>query len=182
MSIMKNSLLAIAMLIIGTSSANAGLMGSGVTANYHYATYGSILHTEISTVAAGNEWVNPTGFPGDWDAFDYIDIGDDYIHFDYKDDACCRWVNTSYNGFEFIFDSGVLADLSAVSFSANTDDYVDSMLSWVDDTLFVNWQGGNITGVDSVHINLTFASIPAPASALLLGLGLVGLSLRRRNK
>jgi len=164
-----------------SSICHAGLMGSEVTANYHFTEFGDIIGTGTATVTGAYEFTDPTGFPGDWNAFDFIDIGEDYILFDFRSDACCEWNGTAYNGFEFIFDPGVLADLSDATFSPNANAYVGSMISFAGDTLYINWGGGDILGVDSVQVDLAFATVPVPASVFLLGLGLAGLGLARRR-
>jgi len=170
--------------ILFSNISYAGLMGSDVTANYHFGNFGTIFGTGTATVSDTDEWTSPTRFPGSSDSFDFIDIGDDYILFDFQAGLCCQWNPAPYNGFEFIFDSGVLSDLVSTSFSANSDGYVDSMISFVGDTLLVNWGGGNIAGVDSVQIDLSFesVSVPEPSSIFLLGLGLFSLSIFRKTK
>ena len=101
----------------------------------------------------------------------------------FADDACCSWTGTgTYNGWTFEFDSGVLSGLVGASFSANGFGYVDSMLSWVDDTLFVNWRDGGITGNPGVSINLAYVAVPEPGTLALLGIGLFGMGLSRRRK
>jgi hypothetical protein len=159
------------------------LLGSGVTANYYFPNLATLLNGDTRVVGAGVEWTDPTGYPGDFEAFDSIDIGDTSIFFDYRSDACCQWTSADFNGFEFIFDAGRFDDLTSVAFAPNSNGYVDSMLSVVDDTLFVDWQGGDISGVESVEISFSFDSeaVPAPATVSLLALGLLGLARRRRD-
>lgn len=170
-------------LMMASTLCHAGLMGSNVTANYYFPDFSSRIGMGTATVTAGYEWVNPTGFPGDFEAFDFIDIGDDFILFDFQYDACCQWSDGLYNGFELIFDPGVLADLTAVSFAPNSDGYVDSMFSVVADTLFIDWRGGAISGVETVQVQLSFAGspVPVPGTVLLFGASLAGLVLARRR-
>lgn len=167
-----------------SSTTLAGLIGSGVEANYHFVDFGDVIGSDTTTVTAGVEWTNPVPFPGDSPrVFESIDIANDYILFDFIASACCEWTDRNYNGFEFVFDLGTFDNLTAVSFSANNDDYIDTMLSWSGDTLFINWGGGNITNVDSVQVNLGFVddkvSVPGPSSIALLVIGLLGLAVRR---
>lgn len=55
------------------------------------------------------------------------------------------------------------------------------MISFSGDTLYVNWEG-NLTGVDSVQIDLTFASVPESGILALLGLGLAVIWFSRKMK
>lgn len=169
-------------ILAASSVCQAGLMGSGVIANYHYPELGTIIGASATTVTGAYEFTDPTGFPGDSNLFDFIDFGDNFILFDFRSDACCKWTDSDYNGFELIFDLGVLSDLSAATFSPNTGGYVDAMISQAGDTLYINWAGGDITDVASVRVNLEFATVPLPGSMLLVGLGLVALRLQRRSR
>jgi hypothetical protein len=169
-------------------AANADLIGSNVTANYYYPDLSSAVDTASATVTdPGFEFTGT--FPVGITAFEYIDLTADSINFIFTPDACCFWAPLlSYNGFVFTFDAGVLSNLIGASFAPNSDGYIDSMISWIDDSLFINWKGGNITGVDNVRINLNFgaasrpSAVPEPSTLALLSLGLAGMAARRRKK
>lgn len=164
-------------------AANAGLLGRTVTANYYFPDLFSPTGSNSATVISGLEWVDPTIYPGDGSLiFDFIDIGDDFIVFDFREDACCQWTgNNPFNGFEFIFESGALASLISFDFPPNPHSYATSMLSRVGDSLFVNWQGGDIEGVDSIRVNLEFATVPTPETLILIFSGICSLILFRRR-
>lgn len=167
-------------LFFWCGAANAGLLNSNVVVTSRY--FGPVSATTVVTQDV--EWLFPTPFL----IYDLIDLGDDYIYFDYPTGACCMWSlrpEFDFLGFELAFDSGVLSDLLDVSFAPNTDGYVDSMLSYENDTLFVNWRGGLISGVEGVRINLTFDSVSVPvalpSTLMLLGLVVTGLWFSRKR-
>jgi len=177
----KTIYLALLTVLLSPMAANADLIGSNVDANYHFDDLGDIIATGSTTVSGVIEWESGESIM--LGIFESIDFTGSTIIFDYLADACCSY-NTSgtYNGYTFEFDAGVLSDLVGLSFAANAYGYVDSMLSWSGDTLFVNWRGAPITDVPGVTIELSFASVPEPGTLALLGIGLVGMAARRRKK
>jgi len=178
----------ILVFLLASNVSHAGLMGSGVLAHYHAFYYGNIDHTEYTTVTEGHEWGSGDWLFATWGSHIDVDIGDDYMFFEYQiiGEDCiwrrCYWVDADYIGFEFIFDSGTLADLVAASFRPNSDGYVDSMLSFSGDTFYLNWSGGNITGASAIWIDLTFSSVSEPSSIAIFLLGFAGLALSRARR
>jgi len=88
--------LSAALLVAVSASAQAQMNGTTMDAEWIYPSFGSVLESHSVTVGPGIELpdtaiVNDTKFS--------IDIGDDYVEFQFN--ALSTWTNASFNGWLF---------------------------------------------------------------------------------
>ncbi len=184
---MKNSLRLIAISVaawfsLGTGVAQAGLF-DGQTVNYQY--YFPDLTTPYSTAGNGNYLVNSS--------VEVSNVVDGYGTIDFSGNS---FVISFIHGSSFSlapFNGFIISDIfsamdSFTSFNviANTGVLGTPSLSFDADHLYVNWQGLNFGGgnlVFTVNSDTTITPVPEPEThaMLIVGLGLMGYTVRRRR-
>lgn len=184
---MKNTLRLVAVSIVmwfglGTGAANAGLF-DGKTVNYQY--YFPDLTTPYSAAANGNYLVSAS--------VEISNVVDGYGTLDFSGDSFIisfaygsSYSSAPFNGFAISDAISTMDPFVSFNLVSNTGVLGTPVLSFDADHLYVSWQGLNFGGGDLVFIvnsDTTISPVPEPEthSMLIVGLGLVGYTLRRRK-
>jgi hypothetical protein len=88
------------------------------------------------------------------------------------------WNNSAFNGV--IFTATAPHDIATATVDPSTtlNSFDDTRVSLTTDRILLNWAGLSYQDGEFVKLNFTF--VPEPGSALLLGVGLLGLARVRR--
>lgn len=87
-----------------------------------------------------------------------------------------------FNGFSFSGFSGQISSVSAFNGTPGINGFNDDDVWVVNNVVYLNTMGSGSLGGTTFGVNVTFAPVPAPASAALLLAGFALVSLRRRAR
>lgn len=164
----------------GAAPAFAGFVGTTATVNYEWPNLGAIQYPggSAAVVTGGTTFSMSSGGA-------LADVADSSISITFP----TGWgFNTAAKTFDgvVITDPGV--DITGVSLgSSNIPAYVAGDLSSDSNDVFVNFPYPSFTSLSAVAtlvVDVTFASVPEPASLAALSAGLLGIAtgrLRRRR-
>lgn len=193
---LKTLLLAVAMMFAVSATAEAALMGD--TIDWQYYAFGGTydyLGSPGSFVAGSTT----SFFGGVFNNLNYgyftISATDTQIIFDYSLCSPCpsTWDSSpdSLNSGGLYIQNGILlTDITSNPFSSVTVDAATNMsgfsisnVTFTANQLAVNWMGLSYDSSTRVVLDISSnASVPEPASILLLGSGLMGLAAWKRKR
>ena len=176
LNLLKSAVIAGAAVAAATANpaAAASLVGDSITATYYFpdlaTVYGGYTVTPNPTFTVGSG-VEATGSidgnPGD---FDFAANS-----FTLTLGSTVGFSTAAFNGWQFVDNSHAFGSVVSVT-------GIDaSRVTTAGNTLSINWNGVSFNNGDAIVVN--FGVVPEPASWVLMvgGLGLVGLSMRRRS-
>lgn len=168
-------------LVATMSSAQASLIGDTVYSYHEFPTQFSDHSGNDSAVvtADSSDIMDPHGY-GSYT----IDVNSDTITIIHNQ---LYWnISEDFNGMfiDSLNDSSG-NPLSSVSVITDISNWSDSLLSFDEDSIWINliYPNDQQLGVGNITLSLDFASVPIPAAAWLFGSGLLGLvGMARRKK
>jgi hypothetical protein len=175
--------IAIALSLLAGGPAHAtGLLGLSATADYYVpdlsTIYGSASFTPHSfVIGAGQETT------GDVEGVTslLVDFGNDTLTITLHTTLSSpTWGGASFNGPVFTFAVPHEIASATVDASSTFAGFDDSRVSLTNDEVQLNWQGLSYT--DGTQVTIDFGFVPEPATALLLGAGLLGLAQAGRRR
>jgi hypothetical protein len=170
---MKSLLIGAAALVLASSAANAGIVGTSVTLNYLFPDFGTVFGTTDVPVTT-----NPTtlscspGGPGVCAAFAenaLFTITDN--SFTVSEDAGSSYTAAAFNGIEYV-DSGI--HISGVTLTTNLPGLTAADMGFNSHAVWYNGQGLDFTNA-SYFVTLTVSSVPELSTWAMLALGFAGL-------
>jgi len=184
---------ALGLVLLGAQPARAGLVGNGT--NTVNALFFLGAHTSAdeemedygSPPTVGPATIGPAGVDFVEGAIDLstIHVGDTQIAITNLAPPTLPFgsISDSFDGFEFQFSSGV--DITGVSVDpASAADFrpITNGLSFTPTDILVNIAGDAPNSGDKLILDLSFPSVPEPASPTLLATSLLLAGARRRGR
>ncbi len=176
-----SSLGAALIALSGGGSASASMIGDEVSV-VAPTLNGSLLGSSLATVGAGPEFEYnffpggpPVEFRVDLDA-ESITLSVDNLALDFGAEDIITIADLDWVGMP--------GEIVGFSIGANNTPVTAADISFTADSVTVALDGstgGFWSNFDSVTINLDVAHVPEPGTALLLGMGLLGLARARRR-
>lgn len=160
-------------VLLGASTANAGLIGDTVHVAHNWSTLGTEIYTPTDvTVADG------VGDAVHVSPHYYVNIDDLSVFVGFS--SIDTWSWGAFNGLVI---SDIDTALSDFDVTTNLSAWQDTRFSSTSDSLMFNWYG--LSFDRDTFFQLTFADAnsaqaPEPGSLVLLGLGLLALCFYRR--
>ena len=172
-------LLATSTLVWSSVASAAGLAGQTLTGGYFlpdsvtpYAP--AVFAPPTFVVGAGQETTvdveGVTDLNIDFDDFSLTITLDTVL-------ATPTWNVADFCGL--VFDSAAPLDITSATVDGSTTmaGFDDSRVTFNANQILINWNG--LSYVDGTVVRVNFAIVPEPGTAVLLGLGLLGLGARR---